>query len=1099
MLSLSKLLLHNWHRFEHHVIEIEGGLYLAGENGAGKSSVLDALQLVLIADQRQIRFNGSAQERVSARNLDSYVRGKIGEDRYLRPGNTVACVALEFTPQDGGKVTPFTAGACLEASDGHGVKTTFFILSAPLEPDFYAPNGHALTRSELKKRLTERRGEFFDSVSEYQVQLLNRLGGLNKRFLSLFMQALAFKPIRNVREFVEQWILPEKPLELSELQRTKEELDKLGGLYNQTVEQIAALEVIVAQQTLIQRQRVLHQEYVLAQALLEAHAASLELAQLQRRVGDADQQLGQAQLDMAQAAALRVAADGAYADARVRLQTHDLAQRERQLQGEVRDLEQQLEVMTKRRDQLARDWAALRDTLEPLLREGSFDAEERAELSALLDSPLAASLDDTLATLLMLLKPWLEQVGRARVEAQQQREQLTERSDGLKQRIKALEAGQAQYPQAVERLRDLLAAQMPRPQLLCEALEVLDEAWQNAVEAMLGARRFNLLVAPQHYRLASQQLELARSKYGIAEIAVIDLERAAAQGRPARAGSLARFVQADDLAVQAYTDSVLGNIMACESVDAARHFERAVTREVMLYSEWSLRAVSQVKYREWYIGRRAKASQLELAKQELIEVLLTLGRVQPRLSALDRLKAALEREAQITALRKDLQLGLDATALQTQLDLKLTELNALDLDSLEALKQQVTQLKKRFDDESQREKDALVRSTNAQSSRDALQGQRLSAVQTEEIKRLHAQTQSAHFPAALMPAQALLEERVGASDLELEVQRLAQKSKEFQTRGDNERGRFYKSANDFNRVHQLSANALDADTREYQLELERLRGSALSDYQAQIASSRTAAERELREHVLSKLSEQFEESARALSQINAALESVDFRGERYRFRSDPASGEFGEFYNLIRQWGVRGVQVPGALFESSFFDEHRAVFERFYERFSASANDEKGRLEQEGLKDYRRYQDYEIIVTHSDKTTDRFSKIMGQTSGGETQTPFYLTIAASFVQEYRINQTRSGNSNSNSSRPTIRLVVFDEAFSKMDQDRIGAALELFQRFGLQLVIATPLDRCVYIVPKMQTNLVLSRLGSHSVHVEHYRNYAAQLVARTPPV
>ena len=108
---------------------------------------------------------------------------------------------------------------------------------------------------------------------------------------------------------------------------------------------------------------------------------------------------------------------------------------------------------------------------------------------------------------------------------------------------------------------------------------------------------------------------------------------------------------------------------------------------------------------------------------------------------------------------------------------------------------------------------------------------------------------------------------------------------------------------------------------------------------------------------------------------------------------------------------------------------------------------------------------------------------MDQTSGGETQTPFYLTIAASFRQLYRLDE-RSG-------RSTVRLVAFDEAFSKMDQDRIGATLDLFQHFQLQIITATPLERCEYLVPKMCTNLVLTAVGDH-VLVEPYQNYAARL-------
>ena len=108
---------------------------------------------------------------------------------------------------------------------------------------------------------------------------------------------------------------------------------------------------------------------------------------------------------------------------------------------------------------------------------------------------------------------------------------------------------------------------------------------------------------------------------------------------------------------------------------------------------------------------------------------------------------------------------------------------------------------------------------------------------------------------------------------------------------------------------------------------------------------------------------------------------------------------------------------------------------------------------------------------------------MDQTSGGETQTPFYLTIAASFVQLYRINE-RSG-------RPTIRLVAFDEAFSKMDQSRIASTLDLFQRFKLQVITATPLERCEYLAPKICTTYVLANAGDHVI-IEPYRVYAAKL-------
>src|SRR5262245_31545127 len=200
VLSLTRIFLYNWHRFSHHLIDVEDSLYLAGHNGSGKSSVLDAMQLVLIADQTRIRYNSSAQER-SARTLDSYVRGKIGENRYLRPGNTVAYVAVEFACGDAH--TAF--GICVEAAEGQSPERTFFILPEPIDPALLVPSGRPLSRRELRQTLRSRRGaRSYDQVGEYQADVLNRLGGLNERFFDLFLRSQIEARERELHEVREQ-------------------------------------------------------------------------------------------------------------------------------------------------------------------------------------------------------------------------------------------------------------------------------------------------------------------------------------------------------------------------------------------------------------------------------------------------------------------------------------------------------------------------------------------------------------------------------------------------------------------------------------------------------------------------------------------------------------------------------------------------------------------------------------------------------------------------------------------------------------------------------------------------------------------------------
>ena len=84
--------------------------------------------------------------------LISYVRGKLGEDRWLRDFDTVGYVALEFATPD--RQTAVTAGVCIEASPKASAERTHFLLSEPLDPTLLVPDGkNGLSRRELKKTL----------------------------------------------------------------------------------------------------------------------------------------------------------------------------------------------------------------------------------------------------------------------------------------------------------------------------------------------------------------------------------------------------------------------------------------------------------------------------------------------------------------------------------------------------------------------------------------------------------------------------------------------------------------------------------------------------------------------------------------------------------------------------------------------------------------------------------------------------------------------------------------------------------------------------------------------------------------------------------
>ena len=112
------------------------------------------------------------------------------------------------------------------------------------------------------------------------------------------------------------------------------------------------------------------------------------------------------------------------------------------------------------------------------------------------------------------------------------------------------------------------------------------------------------------------------------------------------------------------------------------------------------------------------------------------------------------------------------------------------------------------------------------------------------------------------------------------------------------------------------------------------------------------------------------------------------------------------------------------------------------------------------------YLKFDLIVTNSFGQKTHLSRTLLKRSGGETQTPFYISILASFAQLYRIGITSKNSS--------IRLIIFDEAFSKMDSERIQESIRLLRSFNLQAIVSAPPEKLADISPLVDKTLCVVR-------------------------
>jgi len=377
MLSLTRLFLHNWHRYSAAALDIDSGLCLTGPDDADTAAALDGLQLALLGDPAKVRCHSSRYG--FTYDLDSYARGRLTEDKWQRAGNTVSYVVVEFTNTLTNAKT--THGLCIETGPRLAPEILWFSLADQLSPNTLVTKGRPLPRIELKPLLRNWRGaRYFEKALDYQTDLLSVLGGLDESFFDLLQRALHYQPLRRVEDFAFYWFLDDHPLDLSRLHRMR---DRLGGLraeHDRAEKQLTALQPILKGQTEMRRLTELRDGQTLLLSLLRSHTAARRVANLESQITNNQLLITNLQSQLDSQRATIAATETQLREAERREFEHGLAHRKTTLEWQFRYATQSADHIRQRWARLARQLRAECDGLRPLLENSSLSNEEQIAL-----------------------------------------------------------------------------------------------------------------------------------------------------------------------------------------------------------------------------------------------------------------------------------------------------------------------------------------------------------------------------------------------------------------------------------------------------------------------------------------------------------------------------------------------------------------------------------------------------------------------------------------------------------------------------------------------------------------------------------------------
>lgn len=1079
MKKLTRVKLINWHRFTNTTIEFETSTLISGENGAGKSTLLDAIQFVVTCSTNH--FNKAAHEN-GKRKLTGYVRCKTGRENkpYERTGEISAHIALEFYEEK--KKRFFIVGAVVDsASEGQEKTVRYLMDNKQLDEDIFFQGKRPKSINQFRTTNAKLIRQWCTTEKEARSMMKNRFGRIEDKFFRLIPKALAFRPIDDIKDFVYSYVLDEKEVNIDVLRENVRSYQDLQRTLENVKARIEKLERIVSTHNQIAGNQEKDRMYDYFLERVEADLILEKITALQNELTSAEYRLKENNEVIAATKKEREEKQTIRDDLRTELASDkDFIAKDEQ-EKILRELEARKKAQLEERKNLRKSIHKAKRQVEALLEMKDADDCLRTYWDNLSDVEQKTELADVRSNLERVVaykNEMRDKLIKEKTNLSIQQSQLDQEKQELDQKIQQLKLKKMSYSPEVTRVMEGVKEQFTRigrtaePQILCEVLEIEDETWRNAVEGYLNTQRFYILVEPECFDIALgtyDRLRKEKKAYGVGLINTQKLD----EYDVAPEGSLATVVTSTNKYAKRYINMILGKVIMCDSYRDLKKHRTAITRECMKYQNHVASAIKPAIYQTPYIGQNAIKVQYEQATQQSSALKEQIAKLDEHMKKLQRYMDPLSTENDV-AIKYGIPVISELHQLEQDIHKCKENIATLEKNSGMLMKQmQLTALEEILQ-ELATKLDRLNRQAgNTEESIKNLQRQIV------EMQRTFAQQKEMYLESGNQVGDYLAswnqeyEKQTGDKTLSQFQENYSRRKKANLTTIDKLLDNMKDTMVKYKTAHDFGAAATMEGYPDFETEYIKLKNSELLQYEEKVEQARQSAEEEFREQFLSKLQENMKTAQAEFKELNRALKDIVFSNENYEFLFMP-SKRYRQYYEMIMD-DFNAMQGE-SLFSGVFHENHKAVIDELFERLALDNENSSQALDE--FTDYRTYMDYDIRIIHSDDSYSLYSKVCEEKSGGETQTPFYVTVAASFVQLYK----------NNIGGESIGLVLFDEAFNNMDDERIGGVLEFLRRLPLQILIASPPDKIQYISPFVEETLLVMT-DERISFVERYVNGA----------
>jgi len=656
-----------------------------------------------------------------------------------------------------------------------------------------------------------------------------------------------------------------------------------------------------------------------------------------------------------------------------------------------------------------------------------------------------------------------EQLSGEAHKVQVRYETLSHRRKQKLHEIERLQHHRVHYPAFVQRALDAIVQACPGadPRVLCDHVEVKEARWQMAIEGYMGGARFSILV-DEAYEAESMRI--------IRQLSGRDNKARVIQGKKARrdserarqqTNSITKVLEFTHTTAMHYVIASYGSVLMVDTAEELKNTGRGLTDDGMAagnYSMWRC----DIADADLVFGADARARALKAKQQELDllteqwqlanDQMQQLARVQNSVRSLIKLSYAQTLSA-IMVTQRDIQ-KLDSLLAQ------------LDLSEHEELEQKLADLKHQeqarqlqYDTLLKKSGELVIQIRHIEKECETLadlQDKTLQQVEQCEtnLREVLSQWPEFDIEKKLDYAEhesAQLNEQVSSNfreqvlsslhELERKMDKAIQQHNEHCMPADT---LIYEN---YSGHYDPALFALICNTQK-QLDLiyNRLKNNILVEKHEKLKQLKDSFNNAFVTHLCHTIHQAVSSGKRQIELLNTELQHHRFGAdqESFRFASQwmPEYREYARFFDEVIKQPTLSDEIN--LFEMPLSQKSEKVRDQLM-KMLLDEDEHKALKELERIADYRNYHRYEIYKEVEGKEPIALSEY-GTGSGGQLETPAYIIRSAAITSAFRFSE---GSSH-------LRMVLVDEAFSKMDESRSREVIDYLTRsLGLQLIFIMP--------------------------------------------